>query len=442
MWLKSILHKYLSQFDLELIITRNRALYFGHLKIALLLIRAGALIADEGNDWRTDIYPRRQRWRSIRNLTSWRPNIDHDGLSPLDLLSSSLKGYLDDSRRDLKCTSVLSFGKADFILGISLPNGAGEVLRPRLVEAIASESVVQVLACKYHSLALTKDGSIYAWGHGRSGRLGMGDENIQPEPRILSRLLGYSITMIAAGENHSLAMSNVGAVFSWGSDRFGQLGHGGSETGKIRLEPKRIENLKKLTVIAIAASDTHSLCFTSSDELFAWGSNKEGQLGLNASEIGAGIAGCPGIAVPKRVNLRGLNLPATAASNNTRYNDANYRSADNNGRFIQIAAARHSTLLLCRPLNARTYPTRTFVPSVNEVYQWGHGYSTPSKVTFPRGGRLAGMSGGGDSSGKSIDEQYVRFFGNNATAAVNVVQVSAGLFHNVAISSDGCAYTW
>ena len=94
----------------------HRAFYFGNLKVSLLLIRAGAMIADEGEsrDWRTGICSRRERWRSIRNLASWKANIDHDGLSPLDLLSSSLGENLLHSKRELLCTSVFSFGKADF----------------------------------------------------------------------------------------------------------------------------------------------------------------------------------------------------------------------------------------------------------------------------------------------------------------------------------------
>ena len=150
----------------------HRALYFGHLKVSLLLMRAGALISDENNDWKTDIFPRRERWRSIRNLSSWKPNIDHDGNSPLDLLTASLGHNLLQSKVDLACTSVLSFGKADFTLGVPLPNSTVDVLRPRRVEALACESIVQVVASQYHSLAVNKYGEVMSWGHGRSGRLG------------------------------------------------------------------------------------------------------------------------------------------------------------------------------------------------------------------------------------------------------------------------------
>lgn len=150
----------------------HRAFYFGNLKISLLLIRAGALIADdvEKRDWKTDVCPRRERWRSIRNLATWKPNIDHDGLSPLDLLSLSLGQNLKNSTRELQCTSVLSFGKADFTLGVPLPNSVVDVRRPRRIEPLSCESITQIVASRYHSVALTREGEVYTWGHGRAGR--------------------------------------------------------------------------------------------------------------------------------------------------------------------------------------------------------------------------------------------------------------------------------
>ena len=150
----------------------HRAFYFGNLKISLLLIRAGALIADdaEKSNWKTDVCPRRERWRSIRNLSTWKPNIDHDGLSPLDLLSLSLGQNLTTSKRHLLCTSVLSFGKADFTLGVPLPNSIVDILRPRRIEPLSCECIIQIVASKYHSLALTRNGEVYSWGHGRVGR--------------------------------------------------------------------------------------------------------------------------------------------------------------------------------------------------------------------------------------------------------------------------------
>jgi alpha-tubulin suppressor-like RCC1 family protein len=76
---------------------------------------------------------------------------------------------LSISKKILDCTSVLSFGKADFTLGVPLPNSVADV-RPRLIETLTCESIIQLVASRYHSLALTKEGEVYSWGHGRAGR--------------------------------------------------------------------------------------------------------------------------------------------------------------------------------------------------------------------------------------------------------------------------------
>ena len=147
----------------------------------------------------------------------------------------------------------------------------------------------------------------------------------QPEPRIISKLLGMRIVMVAAGENHTLALTSGGDIFTWGSERFGQCGHGGEKEGSgshnnnhnnhtqnnhiphsqgtgtgtgsgsvggstsLCLHPRRVESLRRCVVVAIAAGDSHSVCFTDNGELYTWGSNKEGQLGIAPSELGAGM---------------------------------------------------------------------------------------------------------------------------------------------------------
>jgi Regulator of chromosome condensation (RCC1) repeat/Ankyrin repeats (3 copies) len=433
----------------------HRALYFGNLKVSLLLVRAGAALCEESttNDWKTDIFPRRERWRSIRNLSAWKANVDHDGMSPLDLLSSSLSDGLAKSKKDLQCTSVLSFGKADFNLGVPLPNTGADIIRPKRIDTLSGESVVQVVASKYHSMALTKHGHVYGWGHGRSGRLGLGDEAARPEPVIISKLMDFKVCMIAAGENHSMVITSDGGVYSWGSDRFGQLGHGNQnpDSGKFLLYPKRIDFFKKSTVVAIAAGDTHSVCFTDYGELYSWGSNKEGQLGFPASEVGAGFGGVPGTATPKKVYIKGMR-GASKVSQVQSQSGSRFAATVMSGPcpLLQVVASRYNTLVLCRPQSDDHLahssghgggPGHNTSYNVNEVYQWGHGSPNPVKVQFPRqGSTVSSLTSSGKGPRKVAADE--RFFGHTASAAVNVVQLSAGLYHNVALTTNGHVYTW
>ena len=67
---------------------------------------------------------------------------------------------------------------------------------------------------------------MYTWGRGWRGMLGHGEENDELEPKILDPLLTKDITQLALSRTFSLALSTQGEVFSWGSGKYGRLGHG------------------------------------------------------------------------------------------------------------------------------------------------------------------------------------------------------------------------
>ena len=157
----------------------GRALYCGHVKVALLLLRAGCTLGDELTPWRSG--------RSTKQA------VDKDGFTPLSLLSWRLRDYLREAAQQGSGGDVFTFGKADFQLGYCLPNTA-DVQKPRRsalpslpyrlrgpsqcltvrannlwmngggrVESLANGEVVEVAAAKYHSVALTKSGHVYTW---------------------------------------------------------------------------------------------------------------------------------------------------------------------------------------------------------------------------------------------------------------------------------------
>ena len=126
-----------------------------------------------------------------------------------------------------------------------------------------------------------------------------GDESHRPLPtRILGPLSKRIVASIAAAENHSLCSTSDGAVFAWGSNGFGQLGihssrgnssqnnQDGAASGGSRLSPRRVEGeLKHSFVVVVACGERHSVALTRLGEVYCWGDNKKGQLGvINVSE--------------------------------------------------------------------------------------------------------------------------------------------------------------
>lgn len=402
----------------------HRSIYGGHIKVSMLLTKAGAAL--DGED-------------AIR---------DKEGLTPMDLLSSKLSSGLNESRVNQKSSAVWSFGKSDFILGVPLPK-ASEVVQPRRIDNLAAECVVQTCASKYHSCALTSEGDVYTWGHGRSGRLGHGSEVGQPEPVLVDyfKLKRLSVKQIASGENHTIIVTRQGDVYTWGSDKLGQLGQGnalvsraGAESDQhpkgekgsalsdaCSLVPKRVDALRREFVLEVAAGDGHSLCHTRDGSLYAWGSNKSGQLGLRPTELGVLPGGGQGVNIPKKVFVEAL------------YRGRNGVSAGHSipGRIMQIAASHNNSMLLCVS-NA----TFSLVSNklVKEVYQWGHGLFTPVRVVFKE--KKARTFSLGDLGGRHVPEEANAFKPVGHSGLVSILQVAPGQHHFAGLSSDGCVYTW
>jgi hypothetical protein len=77
-----------------------------------------------------------------------------------------------------------------------------------------------------HSLALTQDGQVYAWGLGAGGRLGLGHFKTVGAPCKVDALAGVHVTLVVAGYYHSMCLAESGEAFAWGSGDAGQLGSG------------------------------------------------------------------------------------------------------------------------------------------------------------------------------------------------------------------------
>lgn len=153
-------------------------------------------------------------------------------------------------------------------------------------------SIQDVQLSKLHSAVLTTDpeANLYMCGFGSAGRLGTGDERTRFHyvPIFGGGLSGKKVIHVGLGQNHTLAITSHGEVFSWGSNRFAQLGYA-SATPKFpdeeptQLLPRQIfGSLKREAVLGAAASGVHSVVYTLTS-LFTFGKN-DGQLGLVDSD--------------------------------------------------------------------------------------------------------------------------------------------------------------
>ena len=80
-----------------------------------------------------------------------------------------------------------------------------------------------------HVLALTEQGAVYSFGSGGSGRLGHDGEPFFTMPKRIEALRSVRVVAVAAGALHNLVLSAAGEVYSFGNGAYGALGHGGRE---------------------------------------------------------------------------------------------------------------------------------------------------------------------------------------------------------------------
>ncbi|XP_069702468.1 probable E3 ubiquitin-protein ligase HERC4 isoform X3 [Periplaneta americana] len=152
------------------------------------------------------------------------------------------------------------------------------ILSPRELNFNQTKNIREVACGHFHTVIVTVDGGVYSCGSNDHGQLG--HEKSCKKPEKVDSLSQYLITRASCGLCHTLVVNEWGQVFSWGSDSHGQLGTGLAENNNTQLNPKMIKALATSHVIQITCGQNHCLALTQNGELYAWGCNSYGQLGL------------------------------------------------------------------------------------------------------------------------------------------------------------------
>ncbi|EOD33527.1 hypothetical protein EMIHUDRAFT_229685 [Emiliania huxleyi CCMP1516] len=172
---------------------------------------------------------------------------------------------------------------------------------PRQID-LGAVSIRCVAAAHSHTLAVSANGEVYAWGEPSHGRLGMGevDGDWVIEPRKVEAL--SNVALVSACEGTSLALTNDGVLYSWGDAGFGQLGlseqavqqapgYVDADPFRFVSVPQRVSALDEHRIVGAAMAPCTAAAWTTSGACFVWGLPENRELpGISAS---AGVQHLP-----------------------------------------------------------------------------------------------------------------------------------------------------
>jgi alpha-tubulin suppressor-like RCC1 family protein len=145
---------------------------------------------------------------------------------------------------------------------------------PVTVSGLTS-GVAAISAGAKHTCALTMAGAVKCWGYNGAGQLGDGTTTDTTVPVAVSGL-DSGVVAITTGYYDTCALTSAGAAMCWGYNVNGQLGDGSTDS---RSAPVAVSGLTS-GVAAIAAGANHTCAVTRAGAAMCWGYNEYGQLGF------------------------------------------------------------------------------------------------------------------------------------------------------------------
>ena len=160
---------------------------------------------------------------------------------------------------------------------------------------------VASVAVQNHALAVTVSGDVYSWGKaGDRGQLGHGADSVTGvvRPRLVEGLRGENVVKVACGQRYSAAITENGTLFTWGQGTSSRLGF--ASTDDVR-EPKMVPNFDGASAatqaveVACGHADAHTLVLCADGRVWSFGNKDNGKLGRSGDRTPAVIQGVDGV---------------------------------------------------------------------------------------------------------------------------------------------------
>lgn len=224
-----------------------------------------------------------------RNKSQW---IPQKLLGPLDGVRISSVSCGEWHTAIVSCCGRL-FTYGDGTFGVLGHGNLHSVSQPKEVESLRSLRVRSVACGSWHTAAIvevtvsrfrynTSSGKLFTWGDGDEGRLGHADGGRKLFPTCVQQLVDYDFIQVSCGRMLTVALTNLGKVFTMGSMVHGQLGNSyAKDNNTVTLVEGQ---LKQEFVKEISSGSYHVAVLTSGGSVYTWGKGTSGQLGLGDTE--------------------------------------------------------------------------------------------------------------------------------------------------------------
>jgi len=256
--------------------------------------------------------------------------------------------------------------------------------------------IQQVIGGGYHTMALTENGNVYAWGMNQYCQLGVGDTVDRLKPVLVATagtpMAGKRIVSIGAGRFHSLAVDDQGVAYAWGDNSGGSLGDG-SYTNRCNPVAVAVAGTamagKHIDIIKSNSNSWTTIALDKTEgRAYTWGENSNGKLGIGS----IGNVTSPRAVVTAGTPMAGLGLE-------------------------DVESETGATFFL-------STTNRIFVAGGNYAGQWGN--------------PAAPVQGAGSDTSVPVEVPTA----GTPIAGKDIIQISGDGHHGVALDSDGIVYSW
>jgi alpha-tubulin suppressor-like RCC1 family protein len=263
-----------------------------------------------------------------------------------------------------------------------------------------------------HTVVVTPDGNVWAWGANSSGQLGDGTTSAKTTPTQITSMT--DMIAVAAGASHTLALRDDGTVWAWGYSGYGQIGDGFTSN---RASPVQ---LALTDIVAIAAGEYHSVALEADGTVWTWGRNHLGQLGDGTTTNSSSpvVIG----------TLSGITAIAAGTSHTLvlKSDDTVWGFGQNTSRQLGDGSTTN-----------RSTPVQMQNVSAAVAISAGNLHS----VVLKSDGTL--MASGGNSNGQlGIGSASSQTAPVAVTVLTNVTAIAAGNNHTLARKNDGTVWSW